>query len=106
MTRITRGGRFALSMTAAAIALSATLAACSGHGSASNSVLPTTQNQSIHHDVTVTNIYGGGSTLASLLYRQEMDYYGVAMPPDPQGASNGLPVNKSFQYYYGGIGSG
>ncbi|HYK52854.1 MAG TPA: substrate-binding domain-containing protein, partial [Candidatus Eremiobacteraceae bacterium] len=55
---------------------------------------------------TATNVYGGGSTLASLLYRQWMDYYGVAMPPDPQGAPNGLPVNANFQYYYAGIGSG
>jgi ABC-type phosphate transport system substrate-binding protein len=63
-------------------------------------------HQTSVHPNTVTNIYGGGSSLAALLYRQWFDYYGVAMPPDPQGAPNGLPVNANFEYYYGSIGSG
>jgi ABC-type phosphate transport system substrate-binding protein len=98
-----------LSVTAVAIAASALLAACSGHGGATNSVIPSTTQSSHSGGVNpnaVTNIYGGGSTLASLLYRQWFDYFGVAMPPDPQGAPSGLPINASFQYYYGGIGSG
>lgn len=107
--RIARSGMSALSTTAVALTASALLAACSGHGGgAANSVLPPTQNQgaSDSHSVAVTKFYGGGSTLASLLYRQWEDYYGVAMPPDPQGAPNGLPVNGQFQYFYAGIGSG
>ena len=107
MIRINRTGKAALS-TALAIAASALMAACSGHaGSATSSVLPSTggAQSGVRHN-TVTNIYGGGSTLASLLYRQWFDYYGVAMPPDPQGQSNGQPVNPNYLYYYAGIGSG
>ena len=107
MIRFNRSGASTLSKTALALAASAIVAACGGHGSATNSVLPqTTGHTSNALPNTVTNIYGGGSTLASLLYRQWMDYYGVAMPPDPQGAPNGLPVNPKFLYYYAGIGSG
>lgn len=100
--------RIRAAATASALAASMILAACSGHGSSStSSVLPVAVTSRVANpDLNVTNIYGGGSTLASLLYRQWMDYYGVAMPPDPQGAPNGLPVNPSFQYYYAGIGSG
>lgn len=106
MTRSTVGGWTKATTIAFAVGLSAIVAACSGHG-ATNSVVPTTGTQShVHPNVTVNNIYGGGSTLASLLYRQEEDYYGVAMPPDPQGASNGLPVDAHAQFYYAGIGSG
>jgi hypothetical protein len=102
-----RNGAFALSGAALAIAASAVLAACSGHaGSAANSVVPSNPAQSGVKPNAVTNIYGGGSTLAALLYRNWMDYYGVAMPPDPQGAPNGQPVNPNFQYYYAAIGSG
>ncbi len=98
-------------IAAFAAAASVLLTACSGHGGSTSSVLPSTGNtgnqaSKVNPNVTVTNIYGGGSTLASLLYRQWMDYYGVALPPDPQGAPNGLPVNAKYQYYYAGIGSG
>ena len=97
----------ALSKTALAIAASGLMAACSGHGgSATSSVLPTQTHPQAAQPNTVTNIYSGGSTLASLLYRQWQDYYGVAMAPDPQGATNGLPVNANFAYSYAGIGSG
>jgi phosphate transport system substrate-binding protein len=107
MIRFSRSGASALSMTALAIAASAILAACSGHGGSASSVLPTTGTQSkTTHDVTATNMYGGGSSLAALLYRQWEDYYGVAMPPDTQGQGNGLPVNANYQYYYASIGSG
>ena len=109
MTHETRKGWRSVATAAIALALSSTLAACSGHGSAANSVIPN-QTQSVQrsgaHPNTVTNIYGGGSTLASLLYRQWMDYFGVAMPPNPQGAPSGLPINANYQYYYAGIGSG
>lgn len=102
-----RSGASALSRTALAIAASAILAACGGHGgSAANGVLPQTGHLANTAPNSVTDIYGGGSSLASLLYRQWFDYYGVAMPPDSQGAPNGLPVNPNFLYYYASVGSG
>src|SRR5215471_8794438 len=104
MTRIELG-RVRAAATAVALVASMLIAACSSHGGSTSSVLPTAGSHGARPNA-VTNIYGGGSTLASLLYRQWMDYYGVAMPPDPQGAPNGLPVNANFQYYYAGIGSG
>jgi len=96
----------AVATTAVAIVASIVMAACSSHSSSTPSVVQPAGSTATKPDNTVTNIYGGGSTLASLLYRQWMDYYGVAMPPDPQGAPNGQPVNPNFLYYYAGIGSG
>ena len=110
MTRSIRGGWSTASMIAVAVALTATLAACSGHGTSSNGILPTTGAQSVHvhpdSSPTPTALYGGGSSLAALLYRQDFDYYGVALPPDAQGASNGEPINSNFQYYYASTSSG
>lgn len=110
MIRLDRSGVSALLKTAAALTASAIVAACGGNGGSGNSVLPSNSNNSAHQSAAkpnaVTNVYGGGSSLAALLYRQWQDYYGVAMPPDPQGAPNGLPVNPNFQYYYASIGSG
>jgi ABC-type phosphate transport system substrate-binding protein len=111
MIRFYRSGASALLKTASMLAATALLAACSGHGpSAGNAVVPSgpNQNQSANgvNPNVVTNVYGGGGTLAAILYRNWEDYYGVALPPDPQGAGNGLPVNPSFQYYYQPIGSG
>src|SRR5215470_8550030 len=98
MTRIELG-RVRAAATAVALVASMLIAACSSHGGSTSSVLPTAGSHVASPDLkNVANIYGGGSTLASLLYRQWMDYYGVAMPPDPQGAPNGLPVNPSFLY--------
>lgn len=108
--RFNRSGTAALSMTALAIAASALLTACAGHGGSASSVLPTNGTQSVSksnpNPNTVTNIYSGGSSLASLLYRQWDDYYGVALPPAPQGAPNGKPINANAQFYYASIGSG
>src|SRR5215467_1981466 len=106
MTRIERS-RVRAAVTALALVASMLIAACSSHSGSTSSVLPSAGSNAANPDLkNVAPIYGGGSTLASLLYRQWMDYYGVAMPPDPQGAPNGLPVNPNFQYYYAGIGSG
>src|SRR5215469_10165776 len=104
MTRIGQG-RDRAAATAMALVATMLIAACSSHGGNTSSVLPTAGSHNARPN-TATNVYGGGSTLASLLYRQWMDYYGVAMPPDPQGAPGGLPVNANYQYYYAGIGSG
>lgn len=100
--------RMRAAATAMALAASMILAACSSHGTSASSVLPAAGSARVSNPdlKNVEPIYGGGSTLASLLYRQWMDYYGVAMPPDTQGAPSGLPINSSFQYYYAGIGSG
>src|SRR5215469_2261581 len=106
MTRIERSSVRA-AVTALALVATMLIAACSSHNASTTSVVPPANSHAVvSPDAGVTNIYGGGSSLASLLYRQWMDYYGVAMPPDPQGAPNGLPVNPSFLYYYAGIGSG
>src|SRR5215472_2338415 len=106
MTRIERS-RIGAAATAVALVATMLIAACSSHSGSTSSVLPTAGSHAANPDLkNVAPIYGGGSTLASLLYRQWMDYYGVAMPPNPQGAPNGLPVNANFQYYYAGIGSG
>ena len=106
MTRIERS-RIRAATTALVLVASMLIAACSSHGGSASSVLPSASSRVANPDLkNVEPIYGGGSSLAALLYRQWMDYYGVAMPPDPQGAPNGLPVNASFQYYYASIGSG
>jgi len=105
MTLIERS-RVRAAATALAIVSSMLIAACSSHSGSNSSVLPSTGTRAAIPNSTVLPIYGGGSSLASLLYRQWMDYYGVALPPDPQGAPNGLPVNGNYQYYYASIGSG
>jgi len=105
MTLIERS-RVRAAATALAIVSSMLIAACSSHSGSNSSVLPSTGTRAAIPNSTVLPIYGGGSSLASLLYRQWMDYYGVALPPDPQGAPNGLPVNGNYEYYYASIGSG
>jgi len=107
--RLGKSGANAWSRALVSIGATALLAACSGHGgTASNSVMPdtTTQSKGLSPDVTVTDIYGGGSSLAAPTIRLWGDYYGVALPPDAQGAPNGLAVNPDYQYYYASVGSG
>jgi phosphate transport system substrate-binding protein len=108
-TPFSTNGRRALAGVAASAILTAAIAACGGHGSASNSVLPTTGAQSthVHPDTspTPTDLYGGGASLPAPLYRQDFDYYGVALPPDSQGQSSGLPVNARLQFYYSSTSS-
>jgi len=105
---LNKGGANAWSRALVSIGAAASLAACTGHGgTAANGVVPGTalQSKGLSPD-TVTDYYSGGSALAAPTIREFGDYYGVALPPDAQGASNGLAVNANYQYYYANIGSG
>jgi phosphate transport system substrate-binding protein len=100
-----------VSKAATTLALCSILAACGSHPSSSASgVLPGTTGTGLSSaaspDVATTIVYLGGAGLSGKALRQWFDYYGVALPPDSQGASNGLPVNASFQYYYDADGAG
>jgi len=46
-----------------------------------------------------------GGTLAAIVYRGWMDYFGVAIPGDTQGSSSG-PIDASVQLLYGAVGTG
>ena len=105
-----RSGAFGRRVATAALALfGILLQACSGAGSGpAAGILP--GGSSIHqasvHPNAVTNVYLGGAGLSALADRAWFDYFGVALPPDPQGASNGLPVNGNYEYYYDSDGAG
>lgn len=47
-----------------------------------------------------------GGTLAAIVYRGWMDYWGVAVPGDSQGAPNGQPLDAATQLVYGAVGTG
>ncbi|HKW45152.1 MAG TPA: substrate-binding domain-containing protein [Candidatus Eremiobacteraceae bacterium] len=89
-----------------AIGMVGSLAACGGSASTSPG-LPTTQNSNSKNisgtspDVTVGGIFGGGSSLVSLVARSLMDNYGVGIASQPSG-----PVNPGVQLLYASIGSG
>jgi phosphate transport system substrate-binding protein len=93
---------------------SALLAACGGQGSnQATSVLPSTLGAASHTgvsgvnpDVTTTIVYLGGAGIPAKAYREWFDYYGVALPPDPQGAASGLPINNAYEYYFDADGAG
>lgn len=96
--------------SSAVIATCAAIAACGGQASSpASSVLPFSlashASPTVHPD-TATLVYIGGAGIPARAYRQWFDYYGVALPPDPQGQSNGLAVNASFEYYYDADGAG
>jgi ABC-type phosphate transport system substrate-binding protein len=46
-----------------------------------------------------------GGTLAAIVYRGWMDYYGLAIPGDTQGGPNG-PLDAGAQFIYGAVGTG
>jgi hypothetical protein len=53
--------------------------------------------------VTITS---EGGTLAAIVYRGWMDYWGVAVPGDSQGAPGGNPLDATTQLLYGAVGTG
>src|SRR5579863_1795269 len=108
----THGEKRSLALhVALALFSSVALAACSGQTQSGAGVEPhmpaaaTVAHAGVAPD-SVTVVYLGGAGIPALAFRQWMDYFGVAMPPDPQGAPSGLPINPNYQYYYAGIGSG
>ena len=100
--------------SAVVVALVATVvvAACGGQSTTNTTagVLPHPQGAAAAKagvdPNAVTILYVGGAGIPALAFRQWFDYYGVALPPDPQGAPNGLPVNALYQYYYDADGAG
>jgi phosphate transport system substrate-binding protein len=89
-----------------AIGMVGSLAACGGSSSSSPGIPatqgPTSKNVSgVNPDVTVGGIFGGGSSLVSLVARSLMDNYGVGIQSQPTG-----PVNPKVQLLYASIGSG
>lgn len=47
-----------------------------------------------------------GGTLAAIVYRGWMDYWGVAVPGDTQGAPGGQPLDATTQLIYAAVGTG
>jgi phosphate transport system substrate-binding protein len=92
--------------TAIAFGMVGSLAACGGSSSSTPGV-PVTQSShaknlaGVNPDVTVGGIFGGGSSLVSLVERALMDNYGVGIASQPSG-----PVNPGVQLLYASIGSG
>jgi len=90
-----------------AIGMVGSLAACGGNSSSSPAapVVPGTQNSNLkvgaNPDVSVGGVFGGGSSLISLVERSVMDNYGVGIQSQPTG-----PVNNKIQILYASIGSG
>src|SRR5579863_5308622 len=108
----THGEKRSLALhVALALFSSVALAACSGQTQSGAGVEPhmpaaaTVAHAGVAPD-SVTVVYLGGAGIPALAFRQWMDYYGVALPPDPQGAPSGLPVNALYQYYYDADGAG
>ena len=95
--------------TGLALSMLGSLAACGGNSSSSPAApgIPGTQNSSSKNlsgpnpDTTVGGIFGGGSSLVSLVERSLMDNYGVGINSQPTG-----PVNPKVQMLYASIGSG
>jgi phosphate transport system substrate-binding protein len=90
---------------AIAFGMVGSLAACGG--SSSSPGIPTTQSSHAKNlsgtnpNVTVGGIFGGGSSLVSLVERALEDNYGVGIQSQPSG-----PVNPGVQLLYASIGSG
>jgi hypothetical protein len=78
---------------AIAFGMVGSLAACGGSSSSSPGV-PTSQSSNskkisgTNPDVTVGGIFGGGSSLVSLVERALMDNYGVGIQSQPSGPVN------------------
>jgi ABC-type phosphate transport system substrate-binding protein len=51
-------------------------------------------------------IVSEGGTLASIVYRGWMDYWGIAVPGDTQGGPGGTPLDATTQLLYGAVGTG
>jgi ABC-type phosphate transport system substrate-binding protein len=92
-------------MASAAIAASLALAASAG--SAATLTRPAghagVANPQAAGLVTVPS---EGGTLASIVYRGWMDYYGLAIPGDTQGGPGGNPLDAGSQFLYGAVGTG
>lgn len=90
-----------------ALSIAGSLAACGGSASSSPGIPASSQNSNSKNqsgtnpNVTVGGIFGGGSSLVSLVERSLMDNYGVGIQSQPTG-----PVNPGVQLLYASIGSG
>ena len=96
----TRLQRVAGSATAAALALSMTAASAAPvkRVNPNHTVKPNTSG--------IITIPSEGGTLAALVYRGWMDYWGLAVPGDVQGAPGGQPLVAGVQLIYGAVGTG
>jgi phosphate transport system substrate-binding protein len=91
---------------AIAFGMVGSLAACGGSSSSSPGIPGTQSSHSknltgVNPNVTVGGIFGGGSSLVSLIARSLEDNYGVGIQSQPSG-----PVNPGVQLLYASIGSG
>jgi ABC-type phosphate transport system substrate-binding protein len=88
----------------AAATLAFTMAAASAAGV--NRTVPASRVAHPTKAATLITIPSEGGTLAAFVYRGWMDYWGVAIPGDSQGAPGGNPLDSAAQLLYAAIGTG
>ncbi len=105
---VRRVGRSQQATAAALTIVCLLLQACGGRptGTAAGILQPPGAGHAAVNPNATTIVYIGGAGLPALAYRSWFDYFGIALPPDSQGAPSGLPINSSYQYYYDADGAG